>query len=80
VPHHKLAEAHQQGQALIRHPPLLLPPEAATGVMAVEAVARQTLITTTCGLGWLTISAVASSFLLARQLAQRITHVAQATA
>jgi hypothetical protein len=25
---------------------------AATGVLAVEAVARQTLITATCGLGW----------------------------
>ncbi len=53
---------------------------AATGVMAVEAVARQTLITATCGLGLLPEPAVASSFHLAHQLAQRIAQVAQATA
>ena len=53
---------------------------AATGVMAVEAVARQTLITATCGLGLLPTPAVASSFRLAHQLAQRIAQVAQATA
>jgi len=53
---------------------------AATGVMAVEAVARQALITATCGLGLLPEPAVASSFHLAHQLAQRIAQVAQATA
>ena len=53
---------------------------AATGVMAVEAVARQTLITATCGLGLLPEPAVASSFHLAHQLAQQIAQVAQATA
>jgi hypothetical protein len=52
---------------------------AVTGVMAVEAVARQTLITATCGLGLLPAPAVASSFHLAHQLAQRIAQVAQAT-
>ena len=53
---------------------------AATGVMAVEAVARQTLITATCGLGLLPEPAVARSFHLAHQLAQRIAQAAQATA
>jgi hypothetical protein len=53
---------------------------AVTGVMAVETVARQTLITATCGLGLLPASAVASSFHLAHQLAQRMAQVAQATA
>ena len=53
---------------------------AATGVMPVEAVARQTLITATCGLGLLPEPAVASSFHLAHQLAQRIAQVAQAPA
>jgi len=52
---------------------------AATGVMAVETVARQTLITATCGLGLLPEPAVTSSFHLAHQLAQRIAQVAQAT-
>jgi hypothetical protein len=80
VPNHKLSKAHQQGQALRHHSTHRLPPVAVMGVMAVEAVARPTLITTTCELGWRTISVVASSFLLARQLAQRIAHVAQATA
>ena len=53
---------------------------AATGVMAVEAVARQTLITATCGLGLLPEPAVASSFHLAHQLARRIAQVARVTA
>ena len=53
---------------------------AATGVMAVEAVACQTLVTATCGLGLLPAPAVASSFHLAHQLAQRIARVARATA
>jgi hypothetical protein len=53
---------------------------AATGVMAVEAVARQTLITATCGLGLLPVPAVASSFHLAHQLARRMAQVAQAMA
>jgi hypothetical protein len=53
---------------------------AVTGVMAVEAVARQTLITATCGLGLLPAPAVASSFHLAHQLAQRMAQVAQAMA
>jgi hypothetical protein len=53
---------------------------AATDVMAVEALARQTLITATCGLGLLPAPAVASSFHLAHQLAQRMAQVAQATA
>jgi hypothetical protein len=49
---------------------------ATTGVIAVKAWARQTLITATCGLGLLPLSAVASSFHLADQLAQRIAQVA----
>ena len=53
---------------------------AATGVIAVEAVARQTLITATCGLGLLPEPAVARSFHLAHQLAQQMAQVAQATA
>jgi hypothetical protein len=53
---------------------------AVAGVMAVDAVARQTLMTATCGLGLLPTSAVASSFHLAHQLAQRVAQVAQATA
>ena len=52
--------------------------DAATGVMAVDAVARQSLITATCGLGLLPAPAVASSFHLAHQLAGRIAQVAQA--
>jgi hypothetical protein len=49
VPHHKTPEAHQQGQALLRHPPLSLPPGAVPGIgslpfrgphTAVECVAQ----------------------------------------
>jgi hypothetical protein len=54
--------------------------DAVRSVMAVDAVARQTLITATCGLGLLPASAAASSFHLAHQLVQRIAQVAQATA
>jgi len=50
--------------------------DAATGVMAVDAVARQTLITATCGLGLLPEPAVASSFHLAHQLAWRMAQIA----
>jgi hypothetical protein len=53
---------------------------AVTGVMAVDAVARQTPLTATCGLGLLPASAAASSFHLAHQLAQRVAQVTQATA
>jgi hypothetical protein len=49
---------------------------ATTGVIATEAWALQTLITATCGLGLLPLSAVARSFRLADQLAQRIAQVA----
>ena len=48
--------------------------------MEVDAVARQTLMTATCGLGLLPASAAASSFHLAHQLAQQIAQVTQATA
>jgi hypothetical protein len=54
--------------------------EAVTSVMAGDAVARQALITATCGLGLLPESAVARSFHLAHQLAQQIAQVAQAMA
>jgi hypothetical protein len=53
---------------------------AVTGIMPVDTLARQTLITATCGLGLLPESAVASSFHLAHQLAWRMAEVAQATA
>jgi hypothetical protein len=53
---------------------------AVAGVMAVDAVARQTLITASCGLGLLPVPAVARSFALAHQLAQRMAQVTRATA
>jgi hypothetical protein len=52
---------------------------AVTGVMSVGALARQTMITATCGLGLLSEPSAVSSFHLAHQLAQRIAQVAEAT-
>jgi hypothetical protein len=40
--------------------------------MSVGTLARQTIITATCGLGFLPTPVVASSFHLAHQLARRI--------
>ena len=42
------------------------------GILPIDALARQTLITATCGLGLLPDAAVASSFDLAHQLARRV--------
>lgn len=53
---------------------------AVTGVMSVDALAHQTLITATCGLGLLPEPAVASSFHLAHQLARWMAQVTQGTA
>jgi hypothetical protein len=52
---------------------------AVTGVMSVSALARQTMVTATCGLGLLPEPAAVSSFHLAHQLAQRIAQVAETT-
>ena len=52
---------------------------AVTDVMSVGALARQTMITATCGLGLLSEPAAVSSFHLAHQLARRIAQVAEAT-
>ena len=52
---------------------------AVTDVMSVSALARQTMIIATCGLGLLSAPAAVSSFHLAHQLAQRITQVAETT-
>ena len=42
------------------------------GIMSIDALARQTLMTATCGLGLLPDAAVARSFALAHQLARRV--------
>jgi hypothetical protein len=51
---------------------------AVTGVMPIGAIARQTMITATCGLGLLSKLAAVSAFRLAHQLARRIAEVAEA--
>ena len=51
--------------------------DAVTGIMPVHALARQTLMTATCGLGLLPAPAVASSFALAHQLARQVAAVVE---
>jgi hypothetical protein len=51
--------------------------DAGTDIVPVDALARQTLITATCGLGLLPEAAVISSFGLAHQLARRVAAVVE---
>ena len=44
MPHHKTPEAHQRGQALLRHPPLLLPPGAVTWIGSLPFHAPDTAV------------------------------------
>lgn len=52
--------------------------EAVSGILPIDVLARQTLMTASCGLGLLPEAAVARSFDLAHQLARRVATLVEA--